>query len=573
MRYFVFPALAALLVACGQGEPLTPPDAVLPDGGRYRGTIVDGRLQGPGRIDYPGGAWYEGPFKNGQAHGRGRWHGAQGDNYSGEFEQGEFHGLGTLIYRDGSRYEGGFKLGRLHGEGTLKQNGLSYRGGFANDKYQGPGKLVWPDGSSFQGRFTAGEPDGEGLRRDTEGNQYSGRFVRGHLEGEGGYTGADGSHYTGGFAKDEFDGRGRYQNSEGEVWSGTFKRGELRGTGEYHGDDGSHYQGEFSHWRYHGQGKLRQEDGTVYQGQFEYGEYSGVGTLSRPDGRQEAGSWQAGLRVRDGAGQLLPDPLELGLLRQGKLLDEALAALPASTPASELYTLTLAGDGQQSVFLREADYVSRMLVERFGAHGQVSLVNHRDHLADRPLATRESLSRAVQAIAERAGPEDLVFLYLTSHGSSEHEFVLAHPRLRLSNLPAQDLATLLAPLKERHKVLVISACYSGGFIGPLKDEKTLIMTAADVDRKSFGCSEESEFTYFGRALFAEALRETDDLEQAFALAKAKVTQRELDQDYQPSQPQLWAPQPVLAHWRKLRAAQAAQALTMKPSDARDETPR
>ena len=29
--------LLGLLTACGEGEPLTPADGVLPDGGRYRG--------------------------------------------------------------------------------------------------------------------------------------------------------------------------------------------------------------------------------------------------------------------------------------------------------------------------------------------------------------------------------------------------------------------------------------------------------------------------------------------------------------------------------------------------------
>ena len=85
------------------------------------------------------------------------------------------------------------------------------------------------------------------------------------------------------------------------------------------------------------------------------------------------------------------------LLEQGDLLDRAIDALPPSTPAAELYTLTLAGDGRQSVFMREADYVQRLLAERFHAHGQLSTVNHRDHLADRPLATRENTGRAIRA--------------------------------------------------------------------------------------------------------------------------------------------------------------------------------
>ena len=68
MRHLLAPlSLALLLTACGQGEPLTPPNAVLPDGGRYRGEVVDGLLQGEGRVDYRNGSWYAGHFKDGQA--------------------------------------------------------------------------------------------------------------------------------------------------------------------------------------------------------------------------------------------------------------------------------------------------------------------------------------------------------------------------------------------------------------------------------------------------------------------------------------------------------------------------
>ena len=176
------------------------------------------------------------------------------------------------------------------------------------------------------------------------------------------------------------------------------------------------------------------------------------------------------------------------------------------------------------------------------------------------LATRENLARAARTLAERSGPEDLVFIYLTSHGSRHHELNLDQPRLQLADLPASELAALLAPLKQRNKVVVICACYSGGFIPPLKDEKTLVMTAARADRVSFGCSEENDFTYFGRALFAEALGETDNLERAFELARERVAEREQSDGFEPSEPQIWAPRGVLQHWRELRQSQAERAL-------------
>ena len=299
---------------------------------------------------------------------------------------------------------------------------------------------------------------------------------------------------------------------------------------------------------------MQQADGSRYDGQFANGQFNGQGTLFNADGTKQQGTWRRGLRVRDEYGQALPDPLEIGLLKQGELLDRAIAALSPSTPRSELYALTLAGDGKQSVFLREADYVADLLSERFAAHGRITLANHRDHLADRPLATRENLRRAVQAIADRSGPEDLVFIYLTSHGSRSHELNLDQPRLQLADLPAEDLAKLLEPLAERHKVVVISACYSGGFIPALKDDKTLLMTAARADRVSFGCSEEADFTYFGRALFAEALQQTGDLQQAFELASQAVAEREQADGFEPSEPQIWAPAAVLEHWNALRQA-------------------
>ncbi|MNN21267.1 Peptidase C13 family protein [compost metagenome] len=82
------------------------------------------------------------------------------------------------------------------------------------------------------------------------------------------------------------------------------------------------------------------------------------------------------------------------------------------------------------------------------------------------------------------------------------------------------------------------------------------MTAARSDRVSFGCSEEADFTYFGRALFAEALSRTDDLQQAFSLASEAVARREQEEDFEASEPQLWAPPAVLARWKAMRAEQA-----------------
>ncbi|WP_247254603.1 C13 family peptidase [Pseudomonas moorei] len=568
MRSLALLALTLMLTACGDGESPLPPDARLPDGGRYRGDLVNGLLQGQGRIDYPNGSWYAGEFDKGQWHGQGEWHGSNGEVYRGLFKQGLFDGQGSLS-TNGSSYTGGFKLGRRDGEGTLKENGMTYRGEFKADQYSGLGRLELDDGSAYQGQFAHGKPNGEGQRSDGNGNQFTGHFVDGQLEGNGTFSSADGDIYVGGFKNNQLNGKGRYENADGDVWLGQFKDGSLNGKGELIGADGSHYIGQFSDWRFVGQGRLNLPDGSFYIGQFDNDSYSGRGTLVLTDGTVQSGTWVNGQRVRDAEGKLLPDPLELGLLAQGRLLEEALNNVPASTPAVELYTLTLGGDGKQSVFLRESDYVANMLASRFGAFGQIRLVNHRDHLVDRPMATRENLRRAAITLAERSGPEDLIFIYLTSHGTSEHELVLDQPRMELADLPPDELAAILAPLKNRDKIIVISSCYSGGFIPALKDERTLIMTASRADRVSFGCSEEANFTYFGDALFAQALNQTDDLEQAFKLAKATVAERELADNFEASEPQIWAPRTVLSHWQLLRKQQARKALQSAAIESKD----
>ena len=93
------------------------------------------------------------------------------------------------------------------------------------------------------------------------------------------------------------------------------------------------------------------------------------------------------------------------------------------------------------------------------------------------------------------------------------------------------------------------------------------MTAARSDRVSFGCSEEADFTYFGDALFAKAFQQTDDLRQAFALASATVAAREKEEQFEPSEPQLWAPPGVITRWQALRAQQTHSTLAQRDSDA------
>lgn len=528
--------LCLLLSACGDSEPLTPVDIYLADGGRYRGATLNGQLQGQGRLDYDNGSWYRGDFHAGQRSGQGQWVGALGESYQGEFKAGLFDGTGHWQNMQGNHYRGEFKQGLPHGLG----------------------ERLSADQTIARGQFQHGIFEGQGVLIDHFGNEFQGTFKQEKLQGPGIFNGADGSSYIGQFKEQRFDGQGQFIGADGSQWNGEFKQGRAYGQTDALAADGEKYHGQVRNWRYHGVGQLHLSDGSHYQGHFKWGQFNGQGTLTQPDGQQEQGTWQNGRRTHDQTGQTLSDPLELALLQQEQLLQQALDALPASSPQPDLYSLTFAGDGTQSVFMRETDSINQTLRQRFNVHGQISLVNHRDHLHDRPMATRENLSRAIQALAERSTEQDILLLYLTSHGSAEHELALSQNRLQLQDLAANDLAQLLKPLTGRKKILVVSACYSGGFIEPLKDENTLIMTAARADRTSFGCSDDSDFTYFGRALFAQALMATDDLAEAFTQAQKQVLEWETEQELTPSEPQIWAPASVIAHWNQWKNAHPAR---------------
>jgi tetratricopeptide (TPR) repeat protein len=90
----------------------------------------------------------------------------------------------------------------------------------------------------------------------------------------------------------------------------------------------------------------------------------------------------------------------------------------------------------------------------------------------------------------------------------------------------------------RHRVVIISACYSGVFVRPLADPDTLIITAADADHSSFGCKNGNDWTYFGDAFFNTALRRASTLHDAFVLASSLIRKRERQRGLTPSNPQM-----------------------------------
>jgi hypothetical protein len=214
--------------------------------------------------------------------------------------------------------------------------------------------------------------------------------------------------------------------------------------------------------------------------------------------------------------------------------------LTIATSGSSTYAVEDAGKvgvvafglfGDQGVFRSEATGAAQVVA----AHFETGPINVQYNNKRGGRATIEGLARSLQVAANSLDAErDVLFLILTSHGSPDGLAVRAG-RLTETLSPSR-LADMLAKTGVRHKVVVISACYSGVFIPRLANPDVLVITAADADHPSFGCEDKAKWTYFGDAFFNVALRRAVGLKDAFLAARALVRKRELREHFEPSNP-------------------------------------
>jgi hypothetical protein len=254
---------------------------------------------------------------------------------------------------------------------------------------------------------------------------------------------------------------------------------------------------------------------------------------------------------------------ELGeddLYRQSQLLNDTLAKIMPGHPGIvDLYFVGVAGYGDQDVFKREVNEVAQLFDRRFGTAGRsIMLINNRGDKKGAPLASVTSLGAALSRVGTVMNRDEDVLFFPTSHGSKDHRFSLDLWPIKFRELDPKRLRRLLDESGIKHRVLVISACYSGGFVDALRNEDTVVITASVADRNSFGCSNEAESTYFGKAYFDDALRQTHSFTQAFEIAKPAVAAREVAENHVPSDPQIAVGVRIgakLAQWERQRGAQ------------------
>ncbi|MEN0037051.1 MAG: C13 family peptidase [Cellvibrio sp.] len=568
------------------------PSLSFANGATYIGDLnAQGQLEGQGRMTWTNGDEYDGEFHAGLMHGKGKFSSKYSGHYKGDFVSGYSEGRGVVVYVDGTRYEGEFVANQFQGKGKLiYPGGNAYEGDFENNKMHGVGKLSFADksvyigqlvdgviqgkgelrrvsGEKYTGDFVAGKMHGQGVFDDGRGNRYSGEFQSDSFTGSGTYVSEDGYTYVGEFKNWQLNGKGVQTDEKGNQWEGEYQDGQLEGQGSYIAKKGEQYSGEFKYGQYNGNGKLVDRNGDIYEGEFSYGRKDGKGILiyktpidgvNRIDGR-----WRYDRLVDGGDAVKIFSPEEVAehaLYKESGELQRALDAVKVSDPQKiELYSLVVAGYGTEEVFHRESTFIEKLFNTQYGNSATaIYLANSQRSLAQHPLATRTSISAAIERLAEKMDKEqDIFFLYITSHGSKNKTISLNHNGLAFKDIDAKWLGDLLKQTGIKHRVVVLSACYSGGFIDDLKDSNTMVMTAAAADKTSFGCADDSLFTYFGKAYFKESLKPGVDFEQAFYQAKELVAGWEKEQKITKSNPQIATNPGVLKQVKRWQAQPSA----------------
>lgn len=236
--------------------------------------------------------------------------------------------------------------------------------------------------------------------------------------------------------------------------------------------------------------------------------------------------------------------------------------LPERKGVTDVYAIGVAGWSDQDVFIKELNGGMSVLSRSLGMdRGSMRLINHRDTLETTPVANRTNFAAAVHAAAGVMNKdEDVLVIFITSHGGPTGVGLFLGKAVT-AMLEPDHVASVLDREGIRNRVVIVSACYSGIFAKRLASPDSIVLTAADENSPSFGCSNEREWTYFGDAFFNQSLSAGISLQQAFEDARLKISQWETRDEVPPSSPQGHFGAQISEKLEKLRLGKKIQAST------------
>ena len=225
-----------------------------------------------------------------------------------------------------------------------------------------------------------------------------------------------------------------------------------------------------------------------------------------------------------------PNPAsEPVLVAQRRLLDDALADLDDERPSvTDLYFVGFAGDAHEDVFRKDVLAAQKVMDERWGTDGRsLALINNPRTLLETPIATVTQPARGAErdrrGDRHRAGRRDGLPREPRRRAATCSKSRCRRSSSRRSRAPA--LRELLDDAGIKWRIIVVSACYSGGFVDALEDDNTLVLTARQADRAAFGCGHRDDATTFGEALFQHGLAQSESLPGRRSRPRASASRR------------------------------------------------
>ncbi len=243
-------------------------------------------------------------------------------------------------------------------------------------------------------------------------------------------------------------------------------------------------------------------------------------------------------------------------LSQHRRMASALANLkPGRKGVIDAYVLVVGMDADP-VFTKEATEAARVLTRRYGATGHSILLASGSNSA--PDGSPANIATSLAAIAAQMNSaEDVLVLYATAHGGPGIGIVYKENEKSYGLVAPARLDTLLNELGIKRRLLMISACYSGQFVGELANLDSAIISAASDDRTSFGCAPGNDWTFFGDALINNALRKPKPLEGAADEAFKLIAEWEFAKSLTPSNPRIFVGDQAKVWLRKLETQMPA----------------
>jgi hypothetical protein len=187
--------------------------------------------------------------------------------------------------------------------------------------------------------------------------------------------------------------------------------------------------------------------------------------------------------------------------------------------------------------------------------GEVISLSYSNLLDDKKpinaLARPVLMAEDVVQVAQLLGKNDKVLFMVSTHG--DVGMLSVNIAQFYDEFSVAQLQAMLKPLGNTPTAIILSACHSGSFIPKLQQHNRIILASAASDRSSFGCSFNSENTWFIKALLSEEGQSTQrSMSELFTTAKTTISRWEAAEGFRASKPhifigahsQAWSQQPI-----------------------------